>query len=345
MPFKKLPGVMSLTRGLMITDAVFENLKTEGQRTPVEVVRHGIRGTQNIHGKFDDVSNVQQTETAKLDPESTGMAVSFGLSFLDLKDVLFACASSKGGADDVESYRKALQGFITRAKDSDGLQEVGRRFARNIANGRWLWRNRQLAQSIEVTVASDGETVATFQALNIALNHFNDYSEDEKTLGALIASSIAGQSRARLSVDARLDFGVAGALEVFPSQNYVEAKAKPKGFARPLYYVHSSKIGKAAADRQSVEIRVMGQAALRDQKVSNALRTIDTWYDDFDDHGQPIAVEPNGANLGAQRFFRNKASSAFNIALRLDELDPNSDDGMFMIAALLRGGVYSGGKE
>lgn len=343
MSFKKLPGVLSLTRGLMITDAVFENLLEEDKRSPVEVTRHGIRGTQNIPEKFDDVSNIQQTETAKLDPEAKGMAASFGINFLDLKDVLFACASSKGGKDDVAGYRQALQDFIARAKTSEGLQEVGCRFARNIANARWLWRNRQLAETIEVVVARDGETLASFQALDVPMNKFGDYTDDEKVLGALIASSMAGESTPRLTVEARIDFGVSGALEVFPSQNYVERK--PKGFARPLYYVRSSESRKRSSNAGEMEIRVMGQAALRDQKVSNALRTFDTWYPSFEDHGQPIAVEPNGASLGAQRFFREGAASAFKIALRLDELDPNSDDGMFMVSALMRGGVYSGSKE
>lgn len=343
MVFKKLPGVLSLTRGLMITDAVFDNLLPNDQKSPVEVVRHGIRGTQNLNDKFAEVSNIQQTETAKLAPEATGMAVSFSLSFLDLKDVLFACASSKGGKDDIEGYRQALQSFIAQAKTSEGLQEIGRRFARNIANGRWLWRNRQQAQSIDITVSQDSETLASFPALSIPLDHFNDYSGDEQTLGALIADSIAGQSSARLHIEARINFGISGALEVFPSQNYIENK--PKGFARPLYYVRNSQIQQRSSAKDQVAIKVLGQAALRDQKVSNALRTIDTWYGDYADYGHPIAVEPNGANLGAQRFFRDKASSAFNIALQLDELDPNSEDGMFMIAALLRGGVYSGSKE
>lgn len=340
MAFKKLPGVLSLTRGLAITDAVFENMLPDGKRSPVDVVRHGIRGTQNIPEKFNEVSNIQQTETAKLDPKAAGMAVSFGLNFLDLKDVLFACASSKGGADDVASFRHALQDFITRAKSSEGLHEVGRRFARNIANGRWLWRNRSLAESIEVSVARDGETLFTFPALTIPLNHFDDYSEDEKDLGALITASISGESTSRLTVEARINFGIAGALEVFPSQNYVERK--PTGFARPLYYVRS---GEKTGKRTDTEIRVMGQAALRDQKISNALRTIDSWYPNYPVHGMPIAVEPNGANLGAQQFFREGTASAFKIILRLDELDPNTDDGMFLLAALLRGGVYSGSKE
>ena len=50
--------------------------------------------------------------------------------------------------------------------------------------------------------------------------------------------------------------------------------------------------------------RTMGHAALRDQKIGNALRTIDTWYPRYTEHGRPLPVEPNGASLEAQEFFR-----------------------------------------
>ena len=57
------------------------------------------------------------------------------------------------------------------------------------------------------------------------------------------------------------------------------------------------------------------------------------------------AVPSNGASLEAQEFFRDKKTSAFEFARRLNTLDPASPDGMFMIASLIRGGVFSGGKE
>ena len=93
-------------------------------------------------------------------------------------------------------------------------------------------------------------------------------------------------------------------------------------------------------------MRVMGQAALRDQKVSNALRTIDTWYPEYASFGRPIPVEPNGANLEYQRFFRNgRQASAFELVKKLNLLDPASLEGLFVTASLIRGGVFSeGGK-
>lgn len=353
--FKKLPGVLAFQRGLVITDATFFNVLKDGQ-TPVVVVRHGIRGTQNVNkdgtaskstaanATRQEVSNIQTTDTAKLDEAATELAVRFSLRFLDLKNVLFACAPSSTDADDlVRAYRASVDNFIERAKTSSGLDEVANRFARNIANGRWLWRNRTIASKVTVQVTAGGNVIASFDALAAPLNHFKEITDDERKLAVFIADGLRGDADTGLEIEARLDFGMHGALEVFPSQNYVENK--PRGFARPLYCLGTPERTGNHNGMDFESTRVMGHAALRDQKISNALRTIDTWYPSYSEHGRPLPVEPNGASLEAQEFFRGPKSSAFEFARRLNTLDPASDDGMFMIASLIRGGVFSAGKE
>ena len=353
--FKKLPGVLAFQRGVVISDALFFNVSEDGQ-TPVMVVRHGIRGTQNVNkdgdaekstaanAKRQEVSNIQTTDTAKLDANAQALAVRFSLRFLDLDNVLFACAPSSTDADDlVRQYRDSVASFIERAKTSDGLNEVAARFARNIANGRWLWRNRTIARQITVRVSVAGKALASFDALATPLNHFNDISADERKVAAYIADGLRGDDDAGLDIEAQLDFGVRGALEVFPSQNYVEDK--PRGFARPLYCLGAPERIHSRNGMEFESTRTMGHAALRDQKIGNALRTIDTWYERYAEHGRPLPVEPNGASLEAQEFFRDRKTSAFEFARRLNTLDPASPEGMFMIASLIRGGVFSGGKE
>ncbi|ATE59494.1 type I-F CRISPR-associated protein Csy3 [Thauera sinica] len=353
--FKKLPGVLSFQRGLVITDALFFNVLDDTQ-TPVMVVRHGIRGTQNVNkygdaarstaanARREEVSNIQTTDTAKLDEYARALAVRFSLRFLNLDNVLFACAPSSTDADDlVRNYRDSVTGFIERAKQSAGVGEVAARFARNIANGRWLWRNRTIARTIEVGVSVAGKSVAKFDALAVPFSHFDDITDDEGRIASLIADGLRGDDDAGLDIEARLDFGLRGAIEVFPSQNYVENK--PRGFARPLYCLGSPERGGRDSGMDFASTRVMGHAALRDQKLGNALRTIDTWYPRYREYGRPLPVEPNGASLEAQEFFRDKKTSAFEFARRLNTLDPASPEGMFMIASLIRGGVFSGGKE
>lgn len=338
--FKKLPGVLSFQRGLVISDAEFFNdINGEYEAHPVHVVRHGIRGTQNVNssGKEQrEVSNIQQTDSAKLDANADSMVARYSIRFLDLANVLFACApGKKDSEEEITALRESIRQFIERAKNSTGVDEIACRFARNMANGRWLWRNRLIADAIKVTINYGAES-QDFNALNIALNEFGDYSDAERNVASIIADGLRGKTTAALTVIANVDFGFKGAIEVFPSQNYIENK--PDGFARSLY-----RLGQPQQRDSKEGVRIMGRAAIRDQKVSNALRTIDTWYPDFAEHGRPIPIEPNGASLDAQRFFRDNKSKAsgFDLVRRLNQVDPTSDDGMFVTACLIRGGVYS----
>jgi CRISPR-associated protein Csy3 len=370
--FKKLPTVLSFQRGMLISDGLFFNQIEDGALTPLYVVRHGIRGTQNVSSgdlkkdnKTDktskdsvsrDVSNIQTTDSAKLDANAQALVVKFDVRFIDLRHLLFAVADDQKDKkadkdyDLVTQYRNSVDQFITRAQEDDsaasGLTEVARRFARNIMNGRWLWRNRTLAQGVQIAITTtdnNGQRTPKIvcDALAVSLRAFDHYSEQEQQLAAVIADDLRGRAMTTIHVEASVNFGVRGAVEVFPSQNYVEKK--PRGFARPLYYVgHPQKLENNEATLDFIAQRRMGQAALRDQKMSNALRTIDTWYTDYANHKRPVPVEPNGASLDAQRFFRLK-ESAFEYAKQFNTLDPNSAAGQFMIASLIRGGVLSGG--
>lgn len=351
--FKSLPGIMSFQRGLVISDATFSNETSKGL-TPVNVIRTGIRGTQNINkengndnhaltanAKRREVSNVQRTDFAKLDPKASALIVEFSIRFLDLGKALYACAP--GAQDDLQEFtdiKSSVFEFIDRAKSASGIDEISLRYARNIMNGRWLWRNRLIAQQIEITAKnSNGAEIGVSDALAIPLNNFSNFTDSEVALSKIIAEGIRGKSLQEIKVSARLVLGVSGSVEVFPSQNYLDQKSK--GFARSLY-----KLGHPEKKVKDSDIRVMGQAAIRDQKLSNAIRTIDTWYPDFEIFQKPLAVEPNGANLDAQMFFRDtKTSSAFSLMCKLNTLSPDSSDGMFVTASLIRGGVFSRAKK
>ena len=341
---KKLPGVLAFNRGHVVTDGeMFNEIAGQFEAYPVEVVRHGIRGTQNVNdGKGNEetaangvrnISNIQITETAKLESSADALIVRFGLSMLDMADSLDSCVAADKDAG--RMMRATFEDFISRAKDSVGIVEVACRYARNIANGRWLWRNRTIARLIEIGVSVPNGVLGKFNAKSIPTNTFGDYSEGEIKVAAELVKQMRGTSLDGLTITARLTMPTKGAIEVFPSQNYVENK--PKGFARPLYKLgHPEKIGRD----EIRDTRVMGRAALRDQKIFNAIRTIDTWYPAYRETGFPIAVEPMGASLGQQEFYRTGKASSFDMLKRLTQIAPDTPDGMFCIAALDRGGVY-----
>lgn len=346
---KKLPGVLAFNRCHVVTDGEMFSRLPDGNDEPIPVIRHGIRGTQNVNdGKGNDsqkiaaggernIANIQMTETAKLDPKAEALVVRFGIAQLDIASSLDACV----GADreSGKMMRATIDDFVARAKPSDGLMEVARRYARNIANGRWLWRNRSIASAIEINVVKkSGEMLATFDARSIPLDNFDNYQAGEHAVAHELAAQMKGESYNGLVVEAVVTLRVAGNVEVFPSQNYVERK--PDGFARPLYKLGHPNPVDLKSPGAFTDTRVTGYAALRDQKIFNAIRTIDTWYQAYEDTGFPIPVEPLGANLGQQEFYRKGKSSSFEMLKRLVQIDPNSPEGMFCIAALDRGGVY-----
>lgn len=342
--FKKLPSILSFTRGLMITDATMFSAFDNGVTRPLLVVRHGIAGTQNTATPADNATMIQITDSAKLDPMATGLMVRFGLGFFDLADALYSCSVKGKSAKDqkekiaeVKIFLAAMNGFIERAKNTDATFDIACRYARNIANARWTWRNRSMAKTVGVSVLVDNEHTIEFgNALSIPLHTFGAYSKQELELAELINENLKGKATHRFDISALLDFGVRGAVEVYPSQNYLERK--PRGFARSLYHVRCNATPKEADETSN---RFLGQAALRDQKVSNALRTFDTWFEEFEAHGMAISVEPNGANLAADTFFRGSKDNAFALAKQFEELDPKSNQGQFLIAVLLRGGLLS----
>lgn len=338
--FKSIPATTSFKRGYVVSDGLmFQDV--HGEILPVQVKRQGIRGTQNVNGSDQkSVTNIQMTDVAKLHHDSNTLVVRFQMSFLDLSDAIQSCAS---GTDNeaAKAFRESVAGFIERAKASKGLEEVARRMARNILNGRWLFRTRKIASRLEVrvrVVRSDGELereVRSAEGLKIPLHTFDSYSEAEIFLANEISSQVRGDSLSTLDVEARLTARCTGA-EVFPSQNYLgmDKGNSAEGFSRSLY-----KVGSAESTDEH-EFKIMGQAAIRDQKISNAIRTIDTWYPAFKEEGLAIPVEPMGANIDAQEFFRKGEASAFQLFKSLNAMDPDSPEGMFAIACLQRGGVY-----
>ncbi|WGO99627.1 type I-F CRISPR-associated protein Csy3 [Saccharophagus degradans] len=352
--FKKLPSVSAFKRTNVISDAAMFNLVDGVKAEPVLVVRHGIMGTQNVlksgDGKgesshtveSDEVRNPQTTDSAKLSSTATGLCVEFTFALLDLSHSLHSIAAGKkDDASLISDYRDSVLGFLARAKDSEGLIEVANRTARNILNGRWLWRNRLIAQSVNVEVKCDGKAMVAAEALDLPLDHFDNYTDQELRLGEELALQMKGESQKSLKIIATVMTRGEGAIEVYPSQNYLESKER--GFSRSLYVHHAPG---ATRNQPEHSPKIMGYAAIRDQKIGNALRTIDTWYPSEKTNPKPIPVEPMGANLEEQRFFRQKKSSSFELLKTLNELDPNSADGMFVIACLIRGGVYSvGGKD
>jgi len=87
-------------------------------------------------------------------------------------------------------------------------------------------------------------------------------------------------------------------------------------------------------------------AAMHSQKIGNAIRTIDNWYSQAD-KSDPIAIEPYGSVTVRGRAYRPLNHGSFYKVLDnwMNDKEPSETEKHYMIATLIRGGVFSGEKK
>ncbi len=214
------------------------------------------------------------------------------------------------------SFQDSLINVTEEYTKRDGFNELAKRYANNIANGRFLWRNRVGAESVKISVAhTDLDTPCVFDNYSI-----RDIEHTDTSLGNLteiIAKGLRGDAYALLHVDAYVKLGEA--QRVWPSQEMI--MNIPKGEkSRHLFSLN-------------------GCAAIHSQKIGNALRTIDNWYGE---DVSPIAVEPYGSvtHKGiAMRKSKNDFNTLINKwVIKGEEILENEQH--FVMAVLIRGGVF-----
>ena len=225
------------------------------------------------------------------------------------------------------AYQWKLLGTVKSYAETQGFTELAKRYAVNLVHGRFLWRNRIGAESIEVKVRQlrAGQPIqdSNFDAFALSLRKFDD-RQDVNELGAVIAKGLSGNEHVLLEVIAHVRIGQG--QEVFPSQELIlDRGADKKGQkSKTLYCVKDA-------------------AAIHSQKIGNALRTIDTWYPECGDLG-PIAVEPYGSVTSQGKAYRQPKQkvdfySLLDAWVLRDEV-PSADQQHFVMANLIRGGVF-----
>jgi CRISPR-associated protein Csy3 len=297
---------------------------------PLELREKSVRGTisnrlkkalQDDPMKLDaevEKANLQTVDSCSLLPEQDTLKLSFTLKILSGVETPSAC----NNAAFYESYQSAVKSYIAE----EGFTELAKRYATNIANGRFLWRNRVGVEQLEIHVkVSNSETAWTFDATQISTQNFENTNADVANLAVKIADALAGKTEfLLLEINAYAQIG--RAQDVYPSEELVLDKGNSKSKKSKILY------------------HVKNIAALHSQKIGNALRSIDTWYPEFEEHGKPIAIEPYGAVTNLGRAFRTPKEKVdfftlFDKFARGTKLD-NKDAEHYVIAVLVRGGVF-----
>jgi CRISPR-associated protein Csy3 len=335
----KTASVLAFERKLDPSDALFfagawSERGASANWKPIVINEKSVRGTisnrlkagQQDPAKLDaaiENPNLQTVDVAALPADADTLKISFTLRVLGGTGSPSAC----NGAD----YRLKLLATVKSYVDANGFGELARRYARNLANGRFLWRNRIGTEAAEVRIAHlvDGAAKSewTFDALALPLRGFDTPTDARIALGltelaTLIGEGLAGKQHVLLRITAFARIGAG--QEVFPSQELI--------------------LDRSRGDKSKTLYQVNGIAGIHSQKLGNAIRTIDTWYQESDENG-PIAVEPYGSVTTQGKAYRQPRGTKDDFYNLLDgwvlkDKAPDIDQQHFVIATLIRGGVF-----
>lgn len=322
-------SVLAFERNLDISDAWFEQCGENSARKPVHIREKSVRGTISNRLKNAVASNpakldaevqkpnLQKVDVATLDADCDTLIARFTLKALPFDSRPSACNNP--------DYQQQLQDTVAGYLATHGTRELALRYAANIANARWLWRNRMGAENIRITVRNQQESITIKNAQALALNTFDNHADIEKIAG-WIEQGLNGQAFTLLDIEAQAKVGFG--QEVYPSQELI--------------------LDTGRSNKSKVLYQIGNTAGMHSQKVSNAIRTIDTWYSP--DAKFPIAAEPYGAVTTMGTAFRqpkqkNDFYTLFDNWVLKGEA-PETEQQHYVISVLLRGGVFgASGKE
>lgn len=332
----KTASVLAFERKLDPSDALFFSgswhQRSDSARWPGVALREkSVRGTISNRLKTKDQDpakldaaienpNLQSVDVAALPTDADTLKARFTLRVLGGTGTPSACNDA--------AYRERLLQTVQSYVDAQGYAELAQRYAFNLANGRFLWRNRVGAEQVEVQIAHlvDGQAAKTwsFDALALPLRAFESAGDDATAIGelsTLIADGLAARRHVLLEITAYVRVGAG--QEVFPSQELI--------------------LDRERGDKSKTLYQVSNVAGIHSQKLGNAIRTVDTWYPGAEELG-PIAVEPYGSVTTQGKAYRQpKARVDFYSLLDnwvLKGSAPELGNQHYVMAVLVRGGVF-----
>lgn len=339
MPTLTLPSVLAFDRKLEPSDALMHsgNWGDINDEKLWQVIELFERRNRAVKSNFkpevlDDEEELQKQiaeanlawgDDAALSHEHDTLKVSFTLRVVGGLNQPSVCNK----VEFESKYREKIKNYMP-----SNIGDLANRYAYNIANGRFLWRNRVGAQEVKIIVKHKRlEKPLEFTASNYPLKSTTSEDGTVIELAQLIKTGLTGDESILLSIDAYANLGEG--QRIWPSQEMV--LNSPKGEkSRHLFYL---------------KIKEKNVAAMHSEKIGNALRTIDDWYPQFSETQTPIAIEAYGSVT--QRGIAYRSSKDDFKTLLLKWLNSEGDDGIrkddkhFVVAMLIRGGVFGEGES
>lgn len=318
----ELPSLLAFDRKLETSDALMfagnwqDPVCKEATWKKIAITKRYNRSTQSAYGIEDAKKSepnpvASDSDDANLPHDNDTLKVMFSMRVIGNVGLPFACNEP--------SFEERLSNKVNEFKLQNELKTLAYRYAYNIANGRFLWRNRVCAESVKIEVyqGREGDPLI-FDAHAFSLQDFdkNNTDSDLLKLTKIIQTGLNAQDDFTLiKVIAYVKLG--NGQHIFPSQ---EMNMGEKG---------------------KVLFRLDGCAAIHNVKIGNAIRTIDNWYHENAEF--PIAAEPYGAVTQRGQAYRKSRNDLYTLTTAwLNEKEITDDDKNFIVANLIRGGLFQG---
>lgn len=331
----KLPSVLAYEKKLVTSNGTMFATKwdnRENEKVPLSIISKSVKGTISNRLKPTDAkdpaklkkmienANLQIVDSCTLPMGYDTLHLFFTLKVLGNIDNPSSCNDEEFK----QKYIKLVQSF----RKGNNFSELGLRYALNIANGRFLWRNRVGSDNIEVRVKDlNNNKEWTFNSLEFSLRNFETNNQDVKELGKIIAEVLSSEDKfLNLQIDAFVKMGES--QEVYPSEELVLDKNT------------NSKSGK----KSKILFSIDNIAGMHSQKIGNALRTIDTWFPEYEETGYPISIETYGSVTTLGKAYRQPSNkldfyTIFDNATT-SSVFKNNEEANYAMAMIIRGGVF-----
>ncbi|AOT10858.1 type I-F CRISPR-associated protein Csy3 [Pseudoalteromonas luteoviolacea] len=337
----KLPSVLAFDRKLEPSDGImfsgdWQDIGNDKKWQPIELFERRNRAVKSNFTQEvleDEEALQKQIAEANLSWGDDG-SLNHGQDTLRLSFSLRVVAGIQNPTvcNNVEfesRFNEVIAGYV-----QDDLQELAARYAYNIANGRFLWRNRVNAQQLKILVGtSELSNKLKFNAYDFPLSGTTTNDKDVAQLAQLILAGFKGEKNTVLKVEAFAQLG--DAQRVWPSQEMVLNSAKGEK-SRHLFSLNG------VQGKDNV-------AAMHCEKIGNALRTIDDWYPKFEQTNKPIAIEAYGSVTQRGVAYRSTRNDFKTLLLKWLSSETSSQlteqDKHFVVAMLIRGGVFGEGES
>lgn len=323
-----VPSVLAFSRKIEPSDGLmqaglWDNKNNHQAWQNIELHDKRNRATKSQYGVADEEKiqpNIVWGDDASIPHDMDTLKVTFTVKFLGNIDQ--AVANSR--PEFLDKLQQAYQNYQQQVT----LLPLAKRYVQNLANSRFLWRNRVGAEQIEVTITDteNRDKSWTFDAYNVALQDFDQQDAKLDELAQYVANSFSTGKYLLLKVEAFAKVGLG--QRVFPSQ---EMRDKDKDNKSKFLYQIKTPTGLCAG--------------MHSEKIGNAIRTIDTWYVAEDNQlmKPAIAIEPYGSVPTQGKAYRTSKTDLYSLMVKfINNEEMSVDEKHFVVANLIRGGVFGG---